>query len=62
MNLPTLSEAEEKLITIALSKTEGNRTKAARILGIDIRTIRRKIHTRRKEHNGNFTEDKETDD
>jgi DNA-binding NtrC family response regulator len=40
----TLREAEELLIRATLKKTDGNRTKAAAILGIGLRTIRRKIN------------------
>ena len=39
-----LKDAEEMLIKAALRHTEGNRTKAAKMLGIGIRTIRRKIN------------------
>jgi transcriptional regulator with PAS, ATPase and Fis domain len=40
----TLRDAEELLIRATLKKTDGNRTKAAAILGIGLRTIRRKIN------------------
>jgi len=40
----TLSEAEEILIRHALSVTGGNRTKAAKLLGIGIRTLRRRLN------------------
>jgi len=40
----TLKDAEDLLIRATLKNTGGNRTKAARILGIGIRTIRRKIN------------------
>ena len=39
-----LKDAEEMLIKAALRYTGGNRTKAAKMLGIGIRTIRRKIN------------------
>jgi DNA-binding NtrC family response regulator len=39
-----LREAEKGLIFKALEKTEGNRTQAARILGISIRTLRNKLN------------------
>ena len=39
-----LKDAEEMLIKAALRNTGGNRTKAAKMLGIGIRTIRRKIN------------------
>ncbi|HHW20625.1 sigma-54-dependent transcriptional regulator [Thermodesulfovibrio thiophilus] len=38
-----LKTAEKDLIMDALQKTEGNRTKAAKILGISVRTLRNKI-------------------
>jgi DNA-binding NtrC family response regulator len=40
----TLDEAEEILIGEALRQTGGNRTKAAKMLGISIRTLRRKLN------------------
>ncbi len=40
----TLKDAEEMLIRRTLKITDGNRTKAAKILGIGIRTIRRKVN------------------
>lgn len=40
----TLKDAEDLLIRSTLRHTGGNRTKAAKILGIGIRTIRRKIN------------------
>lgn len=41
--LVTLAEAERKLILQALNRFGGNRTRAARVLGISLRTIRNKI-------------------
>jgi Fis family transcriptional regulator len=38
-----LSELEKKFIQIALSKTGGNHTKAAQILGVHRNTLNRKI-------------------
>jgi len=38
-----LKDAEKEMIIDALRKTEGNRTKAAKILGISVRTLRNKI-------------------
>jgi DNA-binding NtrC family response regulator len=35
---------EKSLILKALEKTSGNRTYAAKILGISIRTLRNKLH------------------
>ncbi len=40
----SLKEMEKGLIFKALEKTNGNRTHAARILGISIRTLRNKLH------------------
>ncbi len=39
-----LSEIEKKAILNTLESTEGNRTKAAELLGISIRTLRNKLH------------------
>ena len=39
----TLEEMERKLIQHTLQKVNGNRTKAAKILGVSVRTIRNKI-------------------
>lgn len=41
-----LGEAERTLIDGALSKTRGNRTQASRLLGINVRTLRRKLAER----------------
>ena len=38
-----LSEFEKKFIQSALTKTDGNQTKAARILGVHRNTLNRKI-------------------
>lgn len=38
-----LKDAEKDMIVDALRKTEGNRTKAAKMLGISVRTLRNKI-------------------
>jgi two-component system response regulator FlrC len=42
-SLMTLEEMERQLIGQALSETEGNRTHAAKILGISVRTLRNKL-------------------
>lgn len=42
-----LDEVEELLIREALKSTEGNRTHAARLLGISLRTLRRKINEKK---------------
>jgi DNA-binding NtrC family response regulator len=45
----TVSEAERLLIMKTLDHTSQNRTKAAHILGISIRTLRNKLNEYRKE-------------
>jgi len=40
----SLKEMEEKMIYKTLDKTEGNRTHAAKILGISVRTLRNKLN------------------
>jgi len=42
--LGSVKEMETKLILDALKSVGGNRTKAAGILGITVRTLRNKIH------------------
>lgn len=48
--MPTVSlkEMEKKAIFHALDQTDGNRTHAAEILGISVRTLRNKLHEYRK--------------
>jgi transcriptional regulator with PAS, ATPase and Fis domain len=46
-----LAELEKRQIFAALAHTQGNRTHAARLLGISIRTLRNKLH----EYNGEFS-------
>ncbi|MGD8563516.1 MAG: helix-turn-helix domain-containing protein, partial [Desulfarculaceae bacterium] len=41
---PTLRDAERVLIDRALEHTDGNRTHAAKILGISVRTLRNKLN------------------
>jgi DNA-binding NtrC family response regulator len=41
----TVEQAERQLILQALSDAKGNRTEAARRLGISRRTLHRKLHT-----------------
>jgi two-component system response regulator FlrC len=40
----TLREMEQHLIFQALDETAGNRTHAAKLLGISVRTLRNKLH------------------
>src|SRR5438552_5691955 len=44
-NTPTVQEAEKHLIIRALKESNGNRTLAARKIGISRRTLHRKLHT-----------------
>lgn len=39
-----VGEAEEKLIEAALKRTQGNRTQAAKLLGMSVRTLRSKLN------------------
>jgi DNA-binding NtrC family response regulator len=45
----TLEELEQKAILATLSRTDGNKTKAAKALGISDRTLRDKIKRYRQE-------------
>ncbi|OHB46328.1 MAG: hypothetical protein A2106_00815 [Planctomycetes bacterium GWF2_40_8] len=40
----TLQEAENEIINFTLEKTKGNKSKAARLLGIGLRTLQRKVN------------------
>jgi DNA-binding NtrC family response regulator len=40
---------EQNMILQALNETSGNRTHAARLLGISVRTLRNKLHEYRQE-------------
>src|SRR5205823_10113329 len=40
-----LGEAESQLIARALEVTDGNRTRAAELLGLSVRTLRNKLNT-----------------
>ncbi|MFH1057387.1 MAG: sigma-54 dependent transcriptional regulator [Pseudomonadota bacterium] len=53
---PTLREAEKMLIMRALDQTEGNRTHAAKVLGISVRTLRNKLNEYKSEHGFNLDE------
>jgi DNA-binding NtrC family response regulator len=48
LSLMPLSELEKMMIHKALSTFDGNRTKAAEILGISVRTLRNKLHEYRQ--------------
>jgi DNA-binding NtrC family response regulator len=41
---PPLSEVEKRHILAALEQSKGNRTHAAKVLGISIRTLRNKLN------------------
>ena len=41
-----LAEIEERLLDAALRITGGNKTQAAKLLGIDVRTVARKLDRR----------------
>jgi len=47
-----LKDMEERLISKALEKTQGNRTHAAKMLGISIRTLRNKLNEYKREFPG----------
>ena len=49
LSLMPISEMEKIMIHKALSAVEGNRTKAAEILGISVRTLRNKLHEYRQQ-------------
>ncbi len=42
-NIFNLEEIEKEMVQRALSKTKGNRTHAAKLLGISVRTLRNKL-------------------
>jgi len=48
MELSPLRDMEEKMIFHTLHKTDGNRTHAAQILGISVRTLRNKLNEYKK--------------
>ena len=49
LSLMPISEMEKIMIHKALSAVEGNRTRAAEILGISVRTLRNKLHEYRQQ-------------
>jgi len=54
---PTLAELEKQHIFAALDRCKGNRTHAAKILDVSIRTLRNKLH----EYNGTAAKSEETE-
>ena len=48
----TIADAERLLILSTLERVDNNKAEAARILGVDVKTIRNKLHRYRTEHNG----------
>jgi len=54
----TLKDVEKVLIFETLSKVDGNKSKASRLLGISVRTMRNKLHEYQLEDHG-FSEDEE---
>jgi DNA-binding NtrC family response regulator len=51
VRLPSLdvADAEQRLIAEALRRTGGNRTRAAELLGMSVRTLRHKLNTRERD-------------
>ena len=47
-DVTTLKEMERQMILQALQKTDNNRTRAAKILGVSVRTLRNKLHEYRQ--------------
>lgn len=43
-DLPTLQELERRHILNAIALSDGNKTKAAKILGVSLKTIYNKLH------------------
>jgi two-component system response regulator AtoC len=54
----TLKDVERALIYETLSKVDGNKSKASRLLGISVRTMRNKLHEYQLEDDG-FSEDED---
>ncbi len=48
-SIPSLRQMERKLIMTTLDQTNGNRTHAAKLLGISLRTLRNKLREYRME-------------
>lgn len=41
-----IADTEDKVLTIALARTKGNKTAAAKLLGLSLRTVHRRIDKR----------------
>lgn len=54
-DVPTMEELEEAAIRSALMKCSGNKTEAAKLLGISRRTIYRKVKKMEKENDPSLT-------
>jgi len=50
----TIAEVEKQLIFSTLKRTSDNRTQAADILGISVRTLRNKLHQYEKSGDSTF--------
>jgi DNA-binding NtrC family response regulator len=48
-SLGTLADMEKQMIMKSLENTSGNRTQAAKLLGISVRTLRNKLNEYRKQ-------------
>ncbi len=57
--LPSLDEMEKQHILRALERTSGNRTQAANLLKISIRTLRNKLHQYKIEEGGEAVDERE---
>lgn len=42
-NLPTLADLERQYLNLVLSKTQGNKPQAAKILGVSVKTVYNKL-------------------
>ena len=51
----TIAETEKQLIYATLIQTKDNRTQAANILGVSVRTLRNKLHIYEEEGDTAFT-------
>jgi len=55
--LPTIQEIERELIFAALARCQDNRTHAARMIGVSLRTLRSRLADYRTEHAGEVNEE-----